>query len=458
MKKAYIPSFQEQDNDYCVLGLHVFSGRERNFLLNGRHGTSVLVDDALLDQIRAKNLTDSLKLKLLQRGLAKSESSERRISDGVDPINPGFFLIDLTDQCQLACRYCLRTPKKECPIIDSDDLVRILSKIVEYCRRRGYTKPVIQPWGGEPLLALDRIKHAQDYLLEAGLCPQIAVESNGIGFSRELVREMVSRQWRLGISLDGPEPIHNRQRPMEDGRGSYSEVIAAIRMLQEYGETVLDHVIAVVTPETVSFDSYLRFFFDEIGLEFVKINPVKELGRRSNEIDTVWNLADVRSFWKNLAEQTVRRHKDSMKGVELNLKTRMMNLLKRSPGSVCLSRGCLGGKRMVAFSRKGMIFPCDVTDYTETALGAIQTAKGLDDVLNDFWNKHDSNPSCKNRDACPWFAYCRGGCRSASKSWPPGKHDKVDVLSCTINKAVYPVLVEYLLEDPEAAFDFAFRS
>ena len=70
----------------------------------------------------------------------------------------------------------------------------------------------IQPWGGEPLIAFDKIKRMDDAFKSADLHPLISIETNASLITEELAEEASKRNIRLGISIDGHSEVQNMFR------------------------------------------------------------------------------------------------------------------------------------------------------------------------------------------------------------------------------------------------------
>lgn len=57
--------------------------------------------------------------------------------------------------------------------------------------------------------------------------------------------------------------------------------------------------------------------------------------------------------------------------IEQNMMAKLKNILFRKYTDVCLSCGCCGGRKMIVFDMHGNIFPCELTDQPEYAIGNI---------------------------------------------------------------------------------------
>ncbi|MFH1739740.1 MAG: radical SAM protein, partial [bacterium] len=135
--------------------------------------------------------------------------------------------------------------------------------------------------GGEPLLNWECVKwmieqynrrRNEEQQVVGG---EIAVTTNGSLLTQEQVAFLAQRSVNLAISLDGPEEIHNRQRPFRSGHGSYARVLErfglAKKILHDHGLPITIH--AVLMPDTQDPESIVEHALD-IGADRAIIYPL----------------------------------------------------------------------------------------------------------------------------------------------------------------------------------------
>lgn len=444
--------FQVKEDDFYFLGGHVFSYNGRNLLLNRENGTTIFLDDELLTDLKEKCLSDDLQFKLIQRGFAKTSDSPS-FCDATDTIMPTFFIIDLTKSCNLRCSYCFRHLSNEEPTISEDELDKVCDYIISYCKKYKQERISIQPWGGEPLIAFQKIKRLQDRFSEAGINPHITVESNGTLITSEIAKELLDRNIQIGISIDGIPKVHNSQRKFLSGEDSFSKVYNGIENLKENGHRDNIGTITVITKNSIDYiEDILDYFSKELKLSSIKLNLVRESCTTYGE-ELALEPDEIVSFTKRLVKKVVELHKEGYCISEGNIAQKMNNLLMRENSNICIANGCMGGKKMVSINRKGQIFPCEMTDYIEESIGTINDDKDLVELVKDavickdYFTEKTSN-SCKE---CPWWYYCRGGCTTGIKYINNGKVCGIDQKECIINNTMYPELIKIICEEPDIA-------
>ncbi len=139
--------------------------------------------------------------------------------------------IILTFSCNLRCIYCYETSKNE-KLSDAD-----LQEIIHYTKiklqNKKYKKMYIGWYGGEPLLCselLIKLSQTMKQLCsDYGITYYSALITNGYLLTYELGQVLKeSGIDEIQITIDGPEPIHNKRRFLKDGGPTFKEIKQAI--------------------------------------------------------------------------------------------------------------------------------------------------------------------------------------------------------------------------------------
>lgn len=143
----------------------------------------------------------------------------------------------LTLECNLACPYCFEDHFRGNYIMNADTS----QLLIDYVKREQIDRGndvELRFYGGEPLMAIPRLKEIARPLFEAA-------KNAGTGFSFSLVtnatlltRPVVKDLLPLGlncalITIDGPPEIHNAQRPFVSGAGSFDTIIKNLKSVYE---------------------------------------------------------------------------------------------------------------------------------------------------------------------------------------------------------------------------------
>ena len=443
------------DDGFRFSGAHRFDVSGRAFLISGESGGVIALSDSLADSIDSGNMPADLKFKLVQRGLGSIHNS-RPIPDGCGPARPSFFMIDLTQSCVLRCRYCFRHLDKERSVISEKALDEICGFILGYCRKHGVSRIDIQAWGGEPTLAWSRILQIHRYFQGTGVSPTLCVETCGVTLTPQMAAEARELDMRMGISIDGPPDVHDAQRPLASGGGSSSAVLRGLRLLREAGVEHLTSITVVTRRSAPRIGEIVEYFCRDLQLPQFKFNPVKcHPGMQDDGLGL--DVASVRQFAREMFHALVKEHRAGFRGVEINVRTRILNLFTHRPGSICLSRGCQGGHKLVSINGKGEIHTCDLTDAGDEPFGTIHDGRDLAEILDTASASHPffrprGGPGCAK---CPWHCFCRGGCKSSMRFARGGYTGEVDPHECAINNVLYPEIIRLSLLDPDLVASLA---
>ncbi len=450
LEQTFLEAFSDETAGIQFHGAWVFEKNGRYLLLE-RGGCMILLDEEQYQSLLGCTYSEDLLLKLIQRDFVSFAGEEPSREDSPENVCPTFFMIDLTNRCNMACRYCLREEaESECAVtLDGDTADRICSYIAGVCNETGIRNIMVQPWGGEPLLEKDLIFRIQDQLAALGIDAQLTIETNGLLLSDACIRELFDRRIAVSVSIDGYDKVHDFQRRLAGGGLSHTQVEAAIRRLQKvYGDEI--SIIATVTHATAPYiEEILDYFARMLGLKNIKVNYVHQSAFHDNE-DLCMSPEEIQICSRRVLDKIVALYKEGISVSEYNIWIKAMNLLTNRKLDVCSSGGCSGGKKMLTFDANGDIFPCDVTDFPEECMGniaddgaAVRMVERAMEEKPYFARKH-----AEECDACPWWIHCRGGCTVHVKC-AGGRAGETDAIECSVNKGIYPRLAELILAEPE---------
>lgn len=136
--------------------------------------------------------------------------------------------------CNMACTYCYEANK-------SGRLSpQLIEKIVEFVekRARGIERLDVGWYGGEPLLAADIIEDLTETFLDLGKEYKFDYTASLITNGYLLTPAMTDRMQEFKvamaqITLDGPGRVHNRKRPLKNGRPSFETIVENARYAME---------------------------------------------------------------------------------------------------------------------------------------------------------------------------------------------------------------------------------
>lgn len=445
-KSSILSKLTEMTLDSQIFGKCLFyNSQDSSFLLQPSTGATLLVAPKLGQHIIDGGHEDELLKILSARGFSidnviKNPNNEKKI-------DPRFFMIDFTKSCNNRCTYCFRKLQKA-EYIDSAILNNIIAKIIEYCKEYNIKKISLQPWGGEPLLAWKSIFQMHDMLNNAGIDVRILIETNGSSITSEIAKELYIRNILCSVSIDGPAFIHNQNRLLINGKGSYNTSIRGFNLLREAGYGNKIGVVCVITRNSLThLHEIVDFFVKELKISRVKMNIVKDSSQMSDK-SLCLKPEDISYFWEQLLNKLISINENCISFGENTIIAMLHNLTTQRPMSFCHSRGCQSGYRMLSFGMDGGIYPCDLTDYPELKLGNISSTDGLKTIVS---HQMQSHPFLKLQlpdkcSDCNWKIYCGGGCKSMRLY---NKRNEPDQADCIRNNTLYPLLINLIINKPK---------
>ncbi|WP_426570059.1 FxsB family cyclophane-forming radical SAM/SPASM peptide maturase [Streptomyces canus] len=194
---------------------------------------------------------------------------------GTAPVPFHQFVLKLHSRCNLLCGYCYvytaadtswrRRPARVTEAV----LARSAQRIGEHVAAHGLDRVRVELHGGEPLLggadtalrqaaAVRAAVHASS---GAGCEVQVSVQTNGTLLTTDVVRRLAAEGIRVGVSLDGGRPHHNKRRVDHAGRPSWDAATRGLAVLARHPEAyagILCTIDLDLDPVEV-YDSLLEF-------------------------------------------------------------------------------------------------------------------------------------------------------------------------------------------------------
>jgi uncharacterized protein len=188
--------------------------------------------------------------------------------------------------CNLRCEYCFYLEKEA--LYPDGEQYRMSDEVLE-----AYIRQVVQAhadipellfaWqGGEPtLLGIDFFRRALELQKSyAGGKPvRNTLQTNGTLLDDDWCRFLKKNDFLVGLSLDGPEELHDRYRRDAGGGPTFAKVMRALELMKKHGTEF--NILACVNRETSKRPLDVYTFFREVGVEFIQFIPIVELA--SNE-------------------------------------------------------------------------------------------------------------------------------------------------------------------------------
>ncbi len=149
-------------------------------------------------------------------------------------------VIELTQQCNMRCRYCTFGGGFEDHRIHSNRRMstEMLLQVVDSALAHSDELPNLKLgfYGGEPLLAFETLATGVRYALEKGKTLRYSVTTNGTLIDERKARFLNETDATVLVSIDGPSSLHDLFRRSARGRPTHKRVSRGLRtLLDVYG-------------------------------------------------------------------------------------------------------------------------------------------------------------------------------------------------------------------------------
>ena len=282
-------------------------------------------------------------------------------------------------RCNLHCRYCYYFDKgsvcgEDCAIVMD---YGTLEKYIKHHYSASTSDTVLFTWhGGEPLLAgIDFYKKAltfQKKHLPHGKNFLNGIQTNGTLITKEWCAFFAKNRFTVGISLDGPEALHNTMRCFENGTGSFEKTRRGHSLLREYG--INPEILCVVNAYNVYYPLAVYEFFKMLGANYITFLPLVEKNKQrkpeNNGVGAV-SQASVPAFEFGLFLVAIFDDwvKKDIGVVKIQIFEEALRTAFKQEHSLCIFRERCGGIPVI--ERNGNFYPCDHYVEKERLIGSI---------------------------------------------------------------------------------------
>ncbi|WP_343745695.1 radical SAM protein [Chitinophaga sp.] len=324
--------------------------------------------------------------------------------------SPGVYALSLAiaQKCNMGCTYCYADqgdfggPAKNMDMATARQSIDLL---LQGCVPGD--KVQVTFLGGEPLINRKALRETTLYALaaaaEKGVQVNFSLTTNGTLLKPDDADFFEEHRFAVTVSLDGIGAVHDRQRPMKNGAGSYERIIEKIEPLLRQQRKMQVSARVTVTPAQHQLTDMLQAFID-MGFHSVGFSP---LLRSSNGKDEMTRQDLERMLEEMIAcgllfEQHIIQDK---RFPFLN----MVNALKEIAKGTHRPYPCGAGAGYMGVSADGGLYACHRFVNEEAgSMGNIYDGVNADLQNNWLASRHVHQQSPCN--SC-WAQYlCGGGC------------------------------------------------
>lgn len=363
-------------------------------------------------------------------------------------------------RCNMDCTYCFYTEKKD--MYGSQATGRMSPELLELFIRQYIesqnTAEVVFAWqGGEPtLLGVDYFNTIVTLQQKFRGIKKISntLQTNGTLLTDDWCRFFKKHRFLVGISIDGPQEIHDKYRVDKEGSPSFDRVIRGIELLKKHG--INFNLLTVINDHNSEYPHEVYNFLKKVGDGHIQFIPIVERIPTGDSISPIglappptlensaentiplssWSVTPEKlaGFYTAIFDKWIRN--DVGKTFVQFFDVALGNWLGAGSGLCQFSPSCGTGG---ALEHNGDLFPCDHYVFPQYKIGNIMNAP-LAGLMNSVQQRGFGQAKsvglaeyCKK---CEVLSLCYGDCPKHRFKTSPDGRETVSYL-CEAYKKIF---------------------
>lgn len=375
-------------------------------------------NDELENIEKKENLSKNTIKELMQSGIIVNDEDKdiqalNIIKNKYDIVtgNIHIMYLILSSACNLACKYCFiencsLNNKKEINM-SNDTVLSAIDKYDKYIKKNDITDALIIFYGGEPMVNWEAIETAVKYRKENKSNIKFSMVTNGTLLDEEKIKFLAKNKIEVGISIDGPKEINDKNRIYRNSDKSvYDQIINKFPLLKA---------------ENCKFGLSITISEDFLKIQDEVLDWLEKLGVSSifyNMYHYTYKDANWESYYQDASKFLIKSYERlSKRGIyDGRIYRKIESVLKNEfKFSDC---GAIGGNQLT-IKPNGDVCVCHGYFKTDKYVVGNIDKQSIEEILEDkefdFWKKRCTinNNECLN---CEALFICGGGCALQAES------------------------------------------
>ena len=443
-----------------ILGNFNFVKKDDYVLLTNDTGAfCFLKPEDLQAIIHGQKLNDSEKWnELCEKHFCSDDSEESFIRNNENAIrdansylfdSTSLFIFAITNECNNRCVYCQANGEKKSCHMQED----VAEKALEQIARTPAANITIEFQGGEPLINFPIIRfiitRSKELLPKKNI--QFTIVSNLSLLTPEMAAFFKENSVAVSTSLDGPEMLHDLNRPSANGISSFKDMLKGKAILDQMG--IIPGVIETTTAYSLRFPEEIVDTYVQNGFKQLFIRPLTKLGSAKKSWDTIgYTPEQFLAFYKKALERIIWYNSEGVHLTEYHAALFLAKILNgTSVNYMELRSPCGAGLGQIAITANGNVYTCDEGRMmAEMGDEAFRIGNVFENGYNDWIESScckaicsasllDTLPGCCD---CVYKPYC-GVCPVINYAIN-GNITNISKDRCKIYKGILDLLFEYI--------------
>ncbi len=368
---------------------------------------------------------------------------------GATPRITSLLIKPVSARCNLSCPYCFYVDRDSDPYkasagrqMDAETLERLVDSYLFYAG----AEAVFAFQGGEPTLAglpfYRRLAALQMSHGRSGQAVANSLQTNGVLLDDTWCEFLKQYNWMVGLSVDGPQEMHDRYRPDRGGQPTWAKAMRAFELLKKHG--VEFSVLCVLSQANIEHPREVYRFLRSSGADSIQYIPLAEFDAAGNPLPFSLRSEQYGAFMS----ETFDLWWPERRAVRIRYFDNIAEALAgQRPGNCTLHTTC---DSYVVVEYNGDVYPCDFFVEESWKLG------------NIFENSWPEIARTRRRGAfagkktlpaaecqvCEFASICKGGCPKL-RHGPHRRFEELDYF-CPSYKTIFRKVVEPLRRDVQA--------
>lgn len=427
--------------------IHLFQTPIGKYFYDVNKNEIVEVDSEIYEYLEG-HVEENVKIKvnqLQERGYLKTKRV-RECKNILTEYMPDFInnrisylVLQVTQMCNLRCEYCIYSGGYETRTHSNKRLnFDKAKKAIDFLIEHSFDEDTLDLgfYGGEPLLEFELIRKCVLYMKENsyGKIIRYHITTNATLLNAEIIEFLVSNEFSVIISLDGPREVHNRSRTFHgSGTGSFEVVEQNLKAIYKkypkyYKEKISFNGVLTTQDGLSKIDNffsnnkYLRrnmvtasLVSDVYAKKEIKINEQYIVEERYEEF--LMFLHKIGWLKKEINFKIV----NGVFGNILDLHENLSNYKRNELPDVWHHGGpCVPGVKRLFMNAEGKFYPCEKVSETcvENCIGDIENGLNVNKIVNAMNIGKCNHKICAN---CWLYSLCGICILSAEKMDKEGK-------------------------------------
>ena len=348
-------------------------------------------------------------------------------------------------QCNLSCAYCFYRRVKGLYPGASTKMSRSVANTMIRKTLMADAQLNSFCWqGGEPLLmGLDFFQDAiafQKKYARPGQVIENTMQTNGLLLDDQWCEFLRKENFLVGVSLDGPAPIHDFYRKDSAQKGTFAEVMQSIDLMKKHD--VQFNILCLLTDRNIKLPVELYHFFRSQNFKFLQFincfetdytsGALQAFSVRGEETGEFYIKLFDAWFKKDFFDVSIRFFEDIL-----------LYLVDGVKASCCYNSTC---DSYLVVEHNGDCYPCDFFVFEEWKIGNL-IKSDIQTIMNSprrsrFASlKVDLTEACRE---CRIAPFCKGDC-TRFRYFPETGYKNISEY-CTAIKRVYSHIEPHLPE------------